>query len=343
MPSAAGANDAASARSSSVMTTVSTPIYTGFYIDVRRTIRYDLHEVDRTYSIIIPTGYRQRYLALAIADLVAQDFPTGLFEIVIIDDTPDGANREVVERFADAAVPVRYVPREGPPGINSGRNTGIARTEGEIVTLVDDDCRFEAGWLGALDRGIEGAPRAECFGGRLTQWIEPGHPRWCKRDRFPVSVLDHGPNDRYCDVVWGANLAIRRSAFDRVGLFRPNMSGPGDEVEWILRLRRAGGLVRYIADAEAVHTRFADDVTVKKLMKTTVARARHGAAFDLELGIVEPLYDVLRRAVRSTAHAILFRCWSGAAHAVHAFVYAWDTAGPKARRRAHAGGAKAAA
>jgi GT2 family glycosyltransferase len=286
----------------------------------------------RSYSVIIPTGYRERYLEAVLADLVAQDFPHDLFEVLVVDDTPDGANRDVVERFAGAPVAVRYVPREGPPGINSGRNTGIERSSGEIVVYVDDDDRIEPAWLAALDRGIERDPRAECFGGPIRQWIEPGHPRWCGRDDFPVTTLDHGPVDRYVDVVFGANFAVRRSTFARIGGFQGDMSGPGDEVEWILRLRRAGGLVRYVADAGVLHTRFADDVTLKKLMKTSLGRARHGADFDVRLGIVEPLPDVLRRALRFSAHAVLFRCWSAAAHAAHAYAYAWHTQRARPRR-----------
>src|SRR5207244_148198 len=176
--------------------------------------------------------------------------PRDRFEIVIIDDTPEGANRALVETCAATAeVPVRYARREGPKGINAARNTGIRRSRGDVVVYVDDDCRFDPAWLGALDRGIENAPRAECFGGPIEQWIEPGHPRWCGRDDFPVTALDQGPRDRYVDVVFGANFAVLRSAFERIGPFIGDMSGPGDEVEWILRLRRNGGLVRYVSDA----------------------------------------------------------------------------------------------
>ena len=295
-----------------------------------------MRKLTRTYSIVIPTGYRERYLEPALSDLVRQSFPAAEFEIVVVDDTPDGANRDVVQRFASARASVRYVPREGPAGINSARNTGIARSGGEIVAFVDDDCRFDAGWLAALDRGIDRAPPAECFGGRIDQWIEPGHPRWCGRDAFPITCLDHGPVDRYCDVVFGSNFAVRRSAFERIGVFQTDLSGPwrgvcgaGDEVEWIVRLRRAGGLVRYVADAAVTHTRFAEDVTLRALLKTSLHRGSHGAEFDRELGIVEPIPIVLRRAFRLSAHAIVFRCWSAAAHALRAYAYAWRAALPR--------------
>ena len=295
--------------------------------------------MSRTYSIIIPTGYRQRYLTLAIADLVAQDFPSQRFEIVIVDDTPDGAHEEVVADFSSASVPVRYTRREGPAGINAGRNTGVAHGTGDVLVFTDDDCRFEPNWLTALDHGIDRAPQAECFGGPIRQWIEPGHPRWCGRDAFPITVLDHGPHDRYVDVCFGANFAVRRSALDRIGLFDENSRLYGDEVDWMLRLRRNDGSVRYVAGAGVLHTRFAEDVTVKRMLGAARLKGRNTAYFDRKHGISEPVAGVLRRAFRLSAHAVVFRCWSAAAHATHAYVYAWHTArgGLNARlRQGHA-------
>ena len=44
-------------------------------------------------------------------------------------------------------------------------------------------------------------------------------------------------------MVWGANFAVRRSAVDRIGEFDESFDrGHGDEEEWLLRLRAAGGL-----------------------------------------------------------------------------------------------------
>jgi len=279
-----------------------------------------------TYSVVIPTGYRERYLTLAIADLLSQNFPAERFEIVIVDDTPDGANRAIVDRYRSSPVSVKYLRRAGPPGINAGRNTGVEGSTGDIVAFVDDDCRFGDGWLAALDAGVSSAPRAECFGGPIRQWIEPGHPRTCGRDAFPITVLDHGPADRYVDLCFGANFAVRRSAFERIGPFDESAALYGDEVDWMLRLRRAGGCVRYVAAAEVVHTRFADDVTVKRMFAVARLKGRNMAHFDRKNGLSEPALTVFRRAVRLTAHAIVLRCWTAAAHALQAYVYAWNTA-----------------
>ena len=279
------------------------------------------------FSVVIPTGDRHRYLTLALADLAAQDFPHDRYEVVVVDDTDEGSNRELVEQ-ADAAagVTIRYVRRVGPRGINASRNTGVRRSTGEIVAFVDDDCRFAPGWLSALDRGVDEAPRAECLGGPIAVSVEAPHPRWCGRDAFPITFLDHGPENRWVDLVFGANFSVRRAALDRIGLFDEEHALYGDEVEWMLRLRRHGGLVRYVAGAGVTHTRFANDVTVRALLRSALLKGRRNAQFDREQGLEQPLAGVVWRAVRLTGHALVFRCWSAATHALQRYAYAVHSA-----------------
>jgi len=278
-------------------------------------------------SIVIPTANRARYLEEALVDLDAQDFPVDEFEVVVVDDAEDGSSREVVERVAAGVrSEIRYERRQGPRGINAARNTGVHRSTGDIVAFVDDDCRFSPGWLSALVRGVDAAPRALCFGGPIRILLEPGHPRCCGRDDFPITVLDHGPEDRYVDLVFGANFAVRRAAFDEIGLFNEGSALYGDEVEWMLRLRRRRGAVRYIADAGVEHSRYACDITVKRMLQGAVKKGANVARFDAAQGIAEPPAAVFRRALRLTAHAVAFRCWSGATHALQAYVYAYTAA-----------------
>jgi glycosyltransferase involved in cell wall biosynthesis len=278
----------------------------------------------RRFSIVIPTADRERYLEPALLDLDAQEFPPDEYEIVVVDDAEEPTSREVVERVgARSRARIRYERREGPRGINASRNTGIRRSSGEVVAFVDDDCRFAPGWLAALARGVELAPRADCFGGPIRACLEPGHPRSCGRDAFPITVLDHGPSDRYVDLVFGANFSVRRSAFDRIGLFDQDARLYGDEVDWILRLRRRNGLVRYVAGAGVEHVRLADDVTVKRMLRGALTKGANVARFDAAQGIVDPPAAVFRRAIRLSAHALVFRCWSAATHALQAYVYAY--------------------
>lgn len=279
-------------------------------------------------SVVIPTANREAYLEPALRGLDAQDFPVDAYEVLVVDDAEEPTSREVVERVAAGSrASIRYVRRQGPRGINAARNTGARRTTGEVVAFVDDDCRFAPGWLLELARGVEGAPRAECFGGPIRSAVEPGHPRSCGRDAFPITVLDHGPADRYVDLVFGANFAVRRSAFDRIGLFDEGFTTyGGDEIDWILRLRRCGGIVRYISAAGVDHARYSRDVSLKRMLRGAVVKGANVARFDAARGIAEPPWSVLVRALRFSAHAVVFRCWSAATHALQAYVYAYHAA-----------------
>jgi GT2 family glycosyltransferase len=280
-----------------------------------------------TFSVVVPTGGRERYLERALGDLVHQEPPAGGFEVVVVDDGPGGSSGPLVASLArDAPVPIRYV-RRARAGVAPARNTGLEASEGEIVAFVDDDCRFPRTWLATLASGIQRAPEADCFGGPIDIALEEPHPRWCGREPFPITYLDHGREDRWVEFVYGANMAVRRAAVARVGAFDPEYPVyGGEELEWILRLRRAGGRVRYVAAARVSHTRLAGDLTLRSLMRLARARGRSRAVFDRRAGTPQPPSRELLRALKMFLHATTHACWGGAAIGVEHVTYAYHAA-----------------
>ncbi len=89
-----------------------------------------------------------------------------------------------------------------------------------------------------------------------------------------------GPHDRDAELVWGANLAVRRRALERVGEFDAARSGPGDEEEWERRLRAAGGRILYVAAAGVDHRRAGRDARIAALSRAAWHRGRHSRRFD---------------------------------------------------------------
>ena len=87
----------------------------------------------------------------------------------------------------------------------------------------------------------------DLFGGPIVARLEGGGPRSCGREDAPITTLDGGPDDREIEFVWGANMAIRRRALERIGRFDETIQGRGDEEEWERRYKSAGGRVRYVA------------------------------------------------------------------------------------------------
>ncbi|HVR05564.1 MAG TPA: glycosyltransferase family 2 protein, partial [Solirubrobacteraceae bacterium] len=182
-------------------------------------------------SIVIPTRNRPDYLAVALASIAPQAAAAGA-EVVVVDDAgPSPAVRALAERHG-----ARYEPHPRPLGLNVARNTGVARSHGELVAFVDDDVEVHPGWLQALLDAARTHPETQVFTGPIRPRLE-GAGAWtrrsCGREGPPITALDLGGDDttqvRYA---WGANMAVRRSALQRVGPFDVRLELAGDEQEW---------------------------------------------------------------------------------------------------------------
>jgi glycosyltransferase involved in cell wall biosynthesis len=225
--------------------------------------------------VVVPTRDRAGYLDVTLRSLAAQDLPDPHEVIVVDDGTGDGTER-VVER-AGARL-LRPGPGGGP---NTARNAGIRAAEADLVALVDDDVEAPPGWLRALVEGAARHPDADAFGGPIRARLEGPAPRACGREDAPITSLDLGPEDREAELVWSANMALRRTAFDRVGPFDQRFSTGGDEEEWLRRLRAGGGRVVYLAGAGLDHRRAGDDARLRSLMRSAYRRGRNMRAYDV--------------------------------------------------------------
>jgi len=106
-------------------------------------------------TIVIPSYRRPAELERAIASVLAQRGVDAPFEILVVDNDPDGSAAPVVERFArTSAVPVRRVA-ETRPGISHARNTGVAEAAGRRLAFLDDDEVVGPDWLARLCQALD--------------------------------------------------------------------------------------------------------------------------------------------------------------------------------------------
>lgn len=179
-------------------------------------------------SVIICTYDRYAH-AEASAAAIANDssFNPDLVEIVVIDNTPPAQRRPL-------SVPdtVRVVPCD-TPGLSVARNAGITASTGDIIAFVDDDARVRDGWCGAVLRAFDRHEQALVCGGRtlLVYESDAPLPRWFFPElAFHLSCIDWGEEARPIrpgEWIVGANMAFRRSVFERFGLFDPSLGRKG--------------------------------------------------------------------------------------------------------------------
>lgn len=183
--------------------------------------------------------------------------------------------------------------------------------------LVDDDVLAPAGWLRALLDGASSAPEADVFGGPIRARLEGGGHRSCGRERPPITTLDLGQTDRDTELVWGANMALRRRALTLAGPFDESLSGRGDEEEWERRVRDAGGTIRYVAAAGLDHRRTATDSGLRRLSVAAYSQGREARQFDVRRGAAASLGAELRTLAGCIWHIPRRRCLNGFVLAGH--------------------------
>ncbi len=257
-------------------------------------------------SIVIPTRNRARYLEVALASLAAQDFDGG-YEVLVVDDGSTDDTAAVVERAGD-----RYVRQARALGLNAARNAGTGASAAPVIAFLDDDVFAPARWLRALHDGVISHPEFEAFGGPIRARFEGRSPSSCGREKPPITTLDLGPEDRAADLVWGANMAVRRSAFERIGPFDESIANHGDEEDWLLRLRGAGGRIGYVAGAGVDHRRVGEDAELLSLARAAYRRGQAARLSNERRGIAPSVAREARDLAGCAWHMVRYACPQGA-------------------------------
>jgi glycosyltransferase involved in cell wall biosynthesis len=218
--------------------------------------------------VVICTRDRADTLRRCLAAVQMLDYPD--FEVIVVDNASvTDATRDLVQSLPG----VRYV-REDRPGLDWARNRGIAEARHDIIAYTDDDTQVDDQWLRGLaaafaEPGVDAVTGLvvpmkldtvarmyfeDVYGGMgrgFTPWFRPGGSA-TTRDKLWSSG---------CGV--GANMAYRRSVFDKVGRFDPALdvgtaTRGGGDIEMFHRVMARGAGLAYAPEAIVWHEHRAD-------------------------------------------------------------------------------------
>jgi hypothetical protein len=176
-------------------------------------------------SVVIAAFSSDRWTQLreAVASVGAQHRPA-LETIVVIDHNPELLGRARRE-LTDAVV----LPNTGQRGASGARNTGVARSCGEVVAFLDDDACATPEWLAAMTVHFAD-PAVAGVGGRVDPLWATARPHWFPGEfDWTVGASYSGMPESTAQVrnVWSNNMALRRAAFDAAGGFREDFGKVG--------------------------------------------------------------------------------------------------------------------
>lgn len=176
-------------------------------------------------SVILCTYNRCEMLKRALDRLIAQECGTVRYEIIVVDNNSTDQTRSVCESYVAASpVPLRYI-FEPKQGVSYARNSGVKAASAPIIAITDDDVTVNADWILSIKRAMDAYPDASGIGGKVLPEGDFAIPNWLTRDQwYPLALQDYGDaplrlsaENPLCLVT--ANLALRRTAFERIGLF----------------------------------------------------------------------------------------------------------------------------
>ena len=115
-------------------------------------------------SIIVPIYGVERYLRKCVDSLLAQNLPSSVYEIILVDDGSPDACPQICNEYATKSQESRVKSQEFPVikvihrkngGLSSARNSGIETAQGEYLMFVDSDDYIEPNVLSGLMAQME--------------------------------------------------------------------------------------------------------------------------------------------------------------------------------------------
>jgi cellulose synthase/poly-beta-1,6-N-acetylglucosamine synthase-like glycosyltransferase len=112
-------------------------------------------------SVIIPARNEEDSVGACLDSLLAQDYPPGLWEVIVVDDHSTDRTAAVVREKKDPHIRLLSLEEHLSPGerLNAYKkraiDTAVAHSRGALIVTTDADCLTAPGWLRLLDACYE--------------------------------------------------------------------------------------------------------------------------------------------------------------------------------------------
>lgn len=179
---------------------------------------------------------------------MADSLPSGVPMVIVNNGPEDGVIALAAEKGAKLLQPGRNL------GFGMACNLGAAVAETDFVFFVNPDVRLEPDTLPLLLAATVAHPEASAYGPVLMS--DAGEPTFKRRsvlDRSQVAKRSPGSTPLAVPCLSGAALLVRKSAFDRVGGFDPEIFLYYEDDDLSFRLRDKVGPLLLVPRARVRH------------------------------------------------------------------------------------------
>lgn len=182
-------------------------------------------------SVVVAARNEEDNIIDCLNALCRQDYPAGLFEVIVVDDHSEDATAARVQEFSEKFPFIRLFPLArltNGAALNAYKKkaieAGIQQSRGELIVTTDADCTAGPQWLSTI-AAVYREKQAACLvmpvGIRLTGSGSNMLERFQALDVMTLQgITGASVSSGFHGMCNGANFAYTRKVFDEVGGFR---------------------------------------------------------------------------------------------------------------------------
>jgi cellulose synthase/poly-beta-1,6-N-acetylglucosamine synthase-like glycosyltransferase len=174
-------------------------------------------------TILIAARDEEERIRYTIEDIIAQDYPKHLTEVIIVDDHSTDSTADIIRSYAADGIQLMQLKADKP--LNSYKKKAIAeaigRSKGDLMVATDADCRMGSQWLSSIV-GYYETHKPVMISSPVTYFEERSLFERLQTLEFSYLIgigaafIGNGKAST-CN---GANLAYRKDVFYAVGGFK---------------------------------------------------------------------------------------------------------------------------
>ncbi|MDH7463627.1 glycosyltransferase [Chitinophagaceae bacterium 26-R-25] len=176
-------------------------------------------------SVIIPARNEEQNIGLCLQSIVAQNYPTQLFEVIVINDHSTDDTENIIRRFSYQNVRLINLADHVEAGLNSYKKkaieVAISQSSGDLIVTTDADCFADINWLRSI-AAYQSKTQAVLIAAPVKIVLKTGLLSFFQSLDFLIlqGITGASVHRRFHSMCNGANLAYLKRVFYEVNGFK---------------------------------------------------------------------------------------------------------------------------
>jgi len=205
-------------------------------------------------SVLVAARNEAENIEAILSDLLKQDYPPDLFEVIVIDDGSDDDTLQKCTRLKETHLTLKVLSNKNGEGKKAALKTGIEQASYSLIAAVDADCRVSNQWLKTMVSQWK-SESTKMLLGPVVLAPSPTLFQQIQSQEMLATMGLTGGAAAYGKPVManGANIMFDKEAFNEIGGYENNGNPSGDDVFTMLKMdEKWPGSIDFTKDFRAI-------------------------------------------------------------------------------------------